>query len=246
MVSRIDAGKTVNMAVSFNSTGKIGEQSKSIMVFAAGHDQLIGQVYIAAHVKLRYRAEPVGFDFGTLYSGAKASGDVVVTRTDGRPLDARSAEGIHGAHASVTRIDNSSIRLSVDQQVSKDPGEHDETILLRLQDAQMPTMSIPVTYKVVGRYNIQPNALNFGFVKPRQSMRMDVCIVGPKLSDISILSVPAGMKVSLGKAGSQGLVLQSTFSPIIGPGQAQATSLVISTKNRQQPYIKIPVFCARS
>lgn len=229
---------TAPLTVRFDAHGHLpgALHEEAFLTFggASSSEVAVPVIGMVAHVVARSR--------DTLVLGGKpdASAVLTLTRLDGKPLTASVLQVPNALRAQITSVSPAVLRLAVHVAGPSMAGQHEEAVALRLNDALLPTLTIPVSWSTASRYRILPPSVNFGSVAPGAALSRNIDITGPFASGLRVVSAPPGWTAFVQKganAFSATLTLHGSAK-----GGLLHSSVLLATGNAREPNITIPVY----
>lgn len=236
---------TATLTVRFDSYGMLGDQEKLVSLAVAGHEDRPLTVALRARVVQNVTASPASVDIGSLGPSGAGSASTVLTRLDGEPLNLESAAcpGCQ-ARASISRISASQCRLTLGVKANGRSGLHRDAVVVRVRNSPPFQVVVPITYRVLSEYRLEPESINFGSLTAPRSGRAMVSIEGPGAALLSVRSAPPGVTVRLRPISARRCALAAECRPAPRARQLLADEIVISTRNPRQGALTIPVYAA--
>ncbi len=229
----IPAHGKVPLTIHFNALSRSGAVQEEVDVSLAGHEA------VSIPVVGTVTSEIAPSQTVLSLTGKLKTASLTLNRLDGKPLSALSVQAPASLSAKVLPLSPHTIRLTASQNSPCLSGAHSEQITLRLNDALVPTLTVPVSWTTQSAYKIVPPTANFGSVASSFVLTQKIWISGPDAAHLRLVSVPPGWKTQIQPVAPR--IVDLTLSGS-SKGGLLHSSVVLGTDNVHEPRIAIPVY----
>ena len=245
--AQIAPGQTTPLSISFDSTKQFGKINKFVQVQAEGYPDKPLIIHIEGEVPFTYAAEPPEIPLGSLKINNTKPIEFTITRVDGEPLHTRSVDSPHAGNWGISRIDNASrAKFTGLFRAPNEPGDHTDMIRVHMWDTPQSIFSLPISYTVIGDYEVSPSEINLGPVQGGAPRIALVRITGNGADILRLISAPKFATVRFVSRSAQDCCLQVMYAAKGNKGTWTTGEIVLSTPSRNQPRVIIPFFAAIS
>jgi len=217
-------GATGEIAVAFDTLGKVGHQSYTITVLTSDSSQPKISLEVLAIVKTDVLVEPRRVSFGAVKRTELPKQDIIITDTGQGKLEIAevqsSSEHIKTAVAREIRVsedgsDAPRFVLSVQLNPEGLPtGDFKETLTVHLLNSKRPDLTLPVRANILGDFIVSPKSFFFGFVDPSEPVVRKVTLqsTNGKPLKVSKVETELPLHIRIGDLPDGNLTLEATFN----------------------------------
>jgi hypothetical protein len=238
----LEPNQSVPIAISLNTDRGTGKATNSVIVHFVEEIPNV-DIPVVANVYEEIGIEPSEINLNPMKWGQPLTTEVKLKRSDGHPLPLPAIK-IDSSEVTVlpVRTGPSAITLKVTAHPGIWAGIHHGTIALDTGISEIPSIKVPVTMNLLGKYAIHPLPINFGIVDGRAHATATIGGADPK-RHLSIISSPAWAQGHLDQQRKPP-VLSVDFVPPPKKREILEGNIVLNTNDPEEPRLKIPVMAA--
>ena len=226
------------VTISFHSAYRTGPVHQAVYVKVKGSDAAL-TIPVVGQCRREIVVSSPQVDMG-----AAGSGTVTVERVDGKPLTIGNVETPAALGASVVTLSPTKAQIRFSVAEVDLAGAHEGKATIHLNHPALPTVSLPVAWRTRGVYTVAPATANFGLVPHGATRTRTIHLSGANINDLQVTAATGGVRATLAPPNKGERLLTVAWAASKGNAPLLQGTVRLSTGNRAEPTLEIPVYAA--